>query len=266
MRTHLDGKERRALGVPKAALRFFASPKSAETMPQLEITWSVNGLEAPSGGFCGLAFGVLGWVSRDVGHGTPKREIFRKSMDERLPWLGVQFYAWFSDSTKSRPNDSQSCRFHGSQLKGSEHRSPSASVWMEIGGREQKTISKCLGSTTVWFQILSCGFGGQGRWSCCVSMSCFVFRIWYLMGNYRGRMVISYLSCCAFLSWLAPRNRSWRTGDVGWLSLSASFSPTAGMWMWQALVNWHAPNNSLPPNAEISFEHVVHSEFLSELN
>lgn len=174
-------------------------------------------------------------------------------MDERLPWLGVQFYAWFSDSTKSRPNDSQSCRFHGSQLKGSEHRSPSASVWMEIGGREQKTISKCLGSKTVWFQILSCGFGGQGRWSCCVSMSCFVFRIWYLMGNYRGRMVISYLSCCAFLSWLAPRNRSWRTGDVGWLSLSASFSPTAGMWMWQALVNWHAPNNSLPPNAEISF-------------
>ena len=60
MRTHLDGKERRALGVPKAALRFFASPKSAETMPQLEITWSVDGLEAPSGGFCGLAFGVLG--------------------------------------------------------------------------------------------------------------------------------------------------------------------------------------------------------------
>ena len=85
--------------------------------------------------------------------------------------------------------------FPRAQLKGSEHRSPSASVWMEIGGREQKTISKCLGSKTVWFQILSCGFGGQGRWRCCVSMSCFVFRIWYLMGNYRGRMVISYLSC-----------------------------------------------------------------------
>lgn len=128
------------------------------------------------------------------------------------PGFVFSFMLGLSDS-KSRPNDSKSCRFHGSQL------GPNIGVLLLRFGRRleaanEKAFQSAWAAKPFGIRYSLVGLGG--RWICCVSMSCFVL-IWYLMGNYRGRMIISYLSCCACCH--APRNRSWRTGDVGWLSL-----------------------------------------------
>ena len=106
-------------------------------------------------------------VSRDVDHGTPKREIFRKSMDERLPWLLVQFYAWgfqiLQSLGQTTPNHVVST--------GHSSRGPNIGVLLlRFGWRLEAANKKPFQSAwaakpfgSIWYQILSCGFGGQGR-------------------------------------------------------------------------------------------------------
>ena len=97
-------------------------------------------------------------------------------------------------------------------------RGPSIGVLLLRFGRRLEAANK-KPCQSAWaarpFGIRFSGFGGgKGRWFCCVSMSCFVFRIWYLMGNYHGRNVLSYLLCCACCHGWDPGTGGW--GRVTW--------------------------------------------------